>query len=56
MEDVSKNEGRTVLFVSHDLTSVEKLCDKGILLSAGMIEKTDTAANIIILLSKYTYK
>lgn len=47
MEDVSKNEGRTVLFVSHDLTSVEKLCDKGILLSAGMIEKTDTAANII---------
>jgi len=31
-------EGRTVLFVSHNLTSVEKLCHKGIVIDGGRIE------------------
>jgi lipopolysaccharide transport system ATP-binding protein len=34
MQDVSA-EGRTVLFVSHDLAAVEKLCTRGILLEGG---------------------
>lgn len=38
MQDVSKNEGRTVLFVSHNMTSIRKLCTKGILLKNGSIE------------------
>jgi lipopolysaccharide transport system ATP-binding protein len=38
MEDVSKNEGRTVLFVSHNMGVVSKLCNKGILLNKGKIE------------------
>lgn len=37
MEDVSKNEGRTVLFVSHNLAMVRNLCNKGVLLQNGEI-------------------
>lgn len=35
MQQVSHNEGRTVLFVSHNMGSVRKLCNKGILLENG---------------------
>ena len=35
MGDVSKGEGRTVLFVSHNMTSVRELCDHGILMKNG---------------------
>ncbi len=35
MEDVSKNQGRTVLFVSHNIESISILCTKGILLDSG---------------------
>ena len=35
MNDVSKGEGRTVLFVSHSMASVKKLCNKGIVLHNG---------------------
>ena len=37
MGDVSKSEGRTVLFVSHNMGSVQQLCSKGILLNNGII-------------------
>ncbi|MEN9336618.1 MAG: hypothetical protein RLZZ500_1605 [Bacteroidota bacterium] len=35
MGDVSKEEGRTVLFVSHNMSAVQNLCNKGIVLSNG---------------------
>jgi lipopolysaccharide transport system ATP-binding protein len=35
MNDVSKGEGRTVLFVSHSMASVKKLCNKGVVLHQG---------------------
>lgn len=35
MEDVSKKEGRTVLFVSHNMGAVAQLCSKAIVLGAG---------------------
>ena len=35
MQDVSKGEGRTVLFVSHNMTSVKQLCKSGVLLENG---------------------
>ena len=38
MKDVSQGEGRTVLFVSHNMTSVKSLCNTGILLENGMIK------------------
>ncbi|PJJ79451.1 ABC transporter ATP-binding protein [Mucilaginibacter auburnensis] len=37
MGDVSKGEGRTVLFVSHNIGSVKSLCTHGIVLNNGMI-------------------
>jgi lipopolysaccharide transport system ATP-binding protein len=37
MQAVSRS-GRTVLFVSHNLTAVEQLCTKGILMQNGMIK------------------
>ncbi|MEJ7676475.1 MAG: ABC transporter ATP-binding protein [Segetibacter sp.] len=35
MEDVSKSEGRTVLFVSHNLSAVKALCTSSIILHKG---------------------
>jgi lipopolysaccharide transport system ATP-binding protein len=35
MREVSKGEGRTVLFVSHNMAAVNQLCNKGLLLSNG---------------------
>ncbi|MBU8883531.1 ABC transporter ATP-binding protein [Kaistella sp. DKR-2] len=37
MGDVSKGEGRTVLFVSHNMTAVSQLCKSGIYLKNGEI-------------------
>ncbi len=37
MNDVSKNEGRTVLFVSHQLNTLQALCNKGIVLNKGQV-------------------
>lgn len=37
MQDVSKGEGRTVLFVSHNMASVRTLCSRGIILDKGSI-------------------
>ena len=37
MQDVSKGEGRTVLFVSHNMGSIRALCNHGILLDNGKI-------------------
>jgi len=37
MDEVSKNEGRTILFVSHNMGSLKKLCDIGILLESGLL-------------------
>ncbi len=37
MQDVSKGEGRTVLFVSHNMGSMQQLCKNGILLENGHV-------------------
>ncbi|MBN3518738.1 ABC transporter ATP-binding protein [Algoriphagus lutimaris] len=41
MEDVSQKEGRTVLFVSHNMDAVRNLCSHSILLRNGTIEAND---------------
>lgn len=38
MQDISKGEGRTVLFVSHNMAAVKQLCTRGIVLEHGMIK------------------
>ncbi|NEW78259.1 MAG: ABC transporter ATP-binding protein [Gelidibacter sp.] len=37
MQDISKGEGRTVLFVSHNMVAVKSLCTRGIVLENGGI-------------------
>ena len=38
MQDVSRGEGRTVLFVSHNMASVKSLCKSGVLLENGGVK------------------
>ncbi|MFD2036377.1 ABC transporter ATP-binding protein [Belliella marina] len=38
MEDVSKNQGRTVLFVSHNMVAVENICSKILLVENGSLK------------------
>lgn len=38
MQDVSKKERRTVLFVSHNMAAVRQLCEEAIVLKAGSID------------------
>ena len=47
MQDVSKGEGRTVLFVSHNMASVRQLCQTGILLNQGMVQMIGNVGDVI---------
>ncbi len=47
MKDVSQNQGRTVLFVSHNMQSISSLTTKCILLQHGMMKNYDTTDTII---------
>ena len=46
MKDVA-SEGRTVLFVSHDMKAIENLCDRAILLSKGRIVINDETRKVV---------
>lgn len=47
MQDVSCGEGRTVLFVSHNMTAVKNLCKTGVLLSNGKLASIGEMSPII---------
>lgn len=47
MQDVSHGEGRTVLFVSHNMAAVRNLCKNGIVLKNGRIELIASAEDCI---------
>jgi lipopolysaccharide transport system ATP-binding protein len=47
MDEVTKKDGRTILFVSHQLPYVQNLCSRGILLSKGTIIFNGTASDAI---------
>ena len=47
MQDVSRGEGRTVLFVSHNMESIRKLCHSGIVLKNGNIDYVGTASECV---------
>lgn len=47
MQDVSRGEGRTVLFVSHNMASIQNLCKTGILLDTGQIKMTGNVGDVI---------
>lgn len=37
MQDISKGEGRTVIFVSHNMAAVKSLCTRGIVIENGIV-------------------
>ena len=48
MDDISKNEGRTILFVSHNMGAITQICNRGILLKYGTkIIDASTAETIV---------
>lgn len=47
MQDVASKEGRTVLFVSHDMAAVKNLCTKAILLQHGSIVYEGSANDVV---------
>jgi len=44
MQDVSRREGRTVLFVSHNTSAVRSLCNRAVLLADGKVAATGAAS------------
>ncbi len=47
IRDVSRGNGRTVLFVSHNLASVQQLCDRAIVLQQGRLTHDTDASSCI---------
>ncbi|MDA7557750.1 ABC transporter ATP-binding protein [Flavobacteriaceae bacterium] len=47
MQNISNNQGRTVLFVSHNMATINKLCKRSILLQNGEIFKEGPTSEII---------
>lgn len=47
MQDISSKEGRTVLFVSHNLAAVDRLCSKAILVNRGKLAMEDSPKKVI---------
>jgi lipopolysaccharide transport system ATP-binding protein len=47
MDQVSKSEGRTILFVSHNMSMISSLCDTGILLEKGDIRSQGPVEDVI---------
>jgi lipopolysaccharide transport system ATP-binding protein len=50
MEGVSKDQGRTILFVSHNMGAVQQLCDRALLLENGTVSIDGSVASAV---SKY---
>lgn len=53
MEDVSR-EGRTLLFVSHNMTAVTSLCDRAVLLAKGRVVDSGSTSSVIDMYMKTT--
>ena len=47
MKDVSGKDGRTVLFVSHNMTAMNSLCDSAIYMRNGRVQQIGETSEII---------
>ena len=56
MQDVSRGEGRTVLFVSHNMASVRALCYHGVILENGMTKSIGEINDIVDLYLESQFK
>jgi len=50
MQDISRGEGRTVLFVSHDMGAIQNLCNRVIILENGIVKSDGLCVEMV---SKY---
>lgn len=48
MQDVSVNDGRTILFVSHNMGMITSLCSKAFQLESGELKKTGPPSDVIL--------
>lgn len=48
MNEVSKSDGKTILFVSHQLNTLQALCNKGIVLSKGEVSLNVSSSELAI--------
>lgn len=56
MEDISKSEGKTILFVSHNMNSIAELTQKAFLMSQGKMEVTGHSPAVIAEYLKNTFQ
>jgi lipopolysaccharide transport system ATP-binding protein len=57
MQDISHGQGRTVLFVSHNMDAVQRLCSHCIILEEGkLIAQGDTASTVLKYISSNSYR
>jgi lipopolysaccharide transport system ATP-binding protein len=47
MGEISKSEGRTIIFVSHNMQAVEQLCEKSILLDSGEVKTFGKTTDVV---------
>lgn len=47
MESAARAEGRTVLFVSHNMNAVQRLCSRGVFLEEGRVVRNGPAGEIV---------
>jgi lipopolysaccharide transport system ATP-binding protein len=47
MQDITKKEGKTILFVSHNMIMIKQLCKKSILLSKGEVKMIGNTDDVI---------
>jgi lipopolysaccharide transport system ATP-binding protein len=47
MDEITKEDGRTILFVSHNIDAIKKLCKKTILLKEGVIDMAGDTEDVV---------
>jgi len=47
MEEVTQKDGRTIIFVSHNISAIERLCPKSILLDKGRAQKYGPTSEVV---------
>ena len=48
MQDISKSDGRTILFVSHNMDSIQRLCSKCFMLKEGQLVAQGETASVVV--------
>ena len=57
MQDLSKSQGRTILFVSHNMDAMQRLCSKCLLIEEGQLVANGATASVVArYLSNHCYK